>query len=140
MGGAGARLEDERLRDGRIAAEEGIDEQLVGVAELVLNVEAPDEVGHLGLILLAADVEADDLEPLRPVLLLEADEVRNLLAAGRAVGGPEVEHDDLPAQVFEPHAPSVRLYPCAGRALARGDAARATSDSGPRQSCGAGLE
>src|ERR671912_2136571 len=48
-------VEDERLRDGRVAAEEGIDEQLVGVAELVLNVEAPDEVGHLGLILLAAD-------------------------------------------------------------------------------------
>src|SRR5215207_4539643 len=42
-------VEDERLRDGRVAAEEGIDEQLVRVAELVLNVEPLDELGHLGL-------------------------------------------------------------------------------------------
>src|SRR5688572_2910272 len=116
---AAAAVEDEGLRDGRLLAEEEADGLVVGLGELVLDAVEPDELGHLGAVFVAADVEPDDLEPLRPELLLELDEVRNLFAARRAVGRPEVEHDDLPAQVFEALAAAVELRPRAARRRAR---------------------
>src|SRR5947209_11693131 len=100
-------VEDEGLRDAVVGGEEELDGLVVGVCELILDAVLLDEVGNLRAVVLAADVEADDLEALRAEAALELDEVRNLLAAGRAVGRPEVEHDDLAAVVFERGAPTV---------------------------------
>ena len=103
------------------------------VAELASELEAlgaADEDGeihaHLGRVrsdlLRLVDRHADELKTAAAVLLLELDQHRNLFAAGRTVGGPEVEHDDLLAQVFEPDAAAVRLRPAADgcRALGHG--------------------
>src|SRR5437763_14563342 len=83
-------VNDEGVRDAVVVGEEEADCVLVGAAELVLYLVALHEVGDFGPVFLAADVEADDLQSLRAQALLQFDEVRNLLAAGRAVCGPEV--------------------------------------------------
>ena len=46
-------------------------------------------------VLLGVDGDADDGEALVLVLLLQIDEGGDLAAAGRAPGGPEVDHQDL---------------------------------------------
>jgi hypothetical protein len=51
-------------------SEEESDGLVLGVCELVLNSVLLDELGNLRAVFLAADVEADDLQALRPELLL----------------------------------------------------------------------
>ena len=60
-----------------------------GVVHMELLIESADWIGAV------IHRDADDLQTLAPVLLLQIDEVRRLFAAGDAPGGPEIQQDDL---------------------------------------------
>ena len=67
--------------------------------------------GELFDILLAVIVhgDADDLQSLGTVALLEVDEPGDLLFARRTPGGPEVEHHGLAAQVAKLHRVPLKI-------------------------------
>src|SRR5665213_1193153 len=70
--------------------------------------KAAEVAGKLGgLPLVVVDVDAEQHEAGGVVLLVEAIELRHLLPARAAPGGPEVDHDDAAALLLQPHVRAV---------------------------------
>ncbi len=69
-------------------------------------------LGELGDVFLAGIIhgDADDLQSLRSVLVLQFDEPRHFDFARTAPGGPEIQQHGLTAQVGQAHALAVERF------------------------------
>ena len=93
------------MRDG--AHVEGADHVFTGPVHRVVDLQPLEEGRERARVLIHRKAHDDDLAL---VLGCQADKIRDLLTAGGAPGGEEVEHDDLAlvlghygGQVLEPH-------------------------------------
>ena len=113
------RLAEDAIQHDAVAVDVERGGQIVDAAVLVGDLLLADEDGivdgvfggELHHILRVAIIhgDADDLQSLAAVALLQLDEPGNLLLAGRAPGGPEVEHHGLAAQIAELHGVSLEI-------------------------------
>ena len=70
----------------------------IGHQHRIVDFQRPLDVGELaGLV----DADADDLQPLFPVLALELDQILDFILTGRAPARPEIEDDDLTLPLVE---------------------------------------
>src|SRR5213078_2713489 len=79
-------IENKRLRNILIVAQEAIHQFVVGKRELILDAEFFDIRGHLFAIVCSPDIQADYLQALLCVSSLHLDQLRRFRPAGLAPG------------------------------------------------------
>lgn len=68
---------------------------VIGKGQRILDPKLFCKARHLCTIVLSADIQANDLQSLRSILLLKLDQMRRLCAAGLAPGGIKIQQHNL---------------------------------------------
>src|ERR1700738_3966127 len=88
-------IENKRLRNILIVAEETIHQFVVGKRELILDAKFLCIRGHLSTIVCPSNIQADDLKALLCVLPLHLDKLRCFCPAGLAPGRVKIQQHNL---------------------------------------------
>src|ERR1051325_3334340 len=90
-------IEDERLGNAVVIAEQESYEIFVRLCEGVLNAKLFRELRHFFVVTWTTDVESDHDQSLVFILLLHADQMRDTVATRHAPGRVEIEYQHFPA-------------------------------------------
>ena len=96
-----APIENECLGDSIVVGKQQAYEIIVGLAEWVLNAKLLRKSWNLFRVAWSTDIEADNLQSLSFIFLLEPDQVRDTLATGRAPRRIKIQNQNLALVVSE---------------------------------------